>query len=170
MNYLVLLASQANLLGIIRDVSTMLTVDALDERFLVIAWLSLVVEHEVETSLVESHRVGAGKDAHVLELRVGRMTVAIAVHTHVVHHVDVDDVLAMVEVLMHALCRSCHALQKIILLRQVCPKLGGILYLSCCMDVSLAIGRGYADALVLEHSTRVPFTSSTRLRIKVGFR
>ena len=51
----------------------MLAIDALDERFLVIAWLSRVIEHEVEASLVESHRVGAGENAYVLELRIGRM-------------------------------------------------------------------------------------------------
>ncbi len=131
----------------------MLPVDALDERFLVIARLRLVVEHEIEASLVECHGVGAGKDAHILELRVGRMTVTITVHTHIIHHININDVLAVAEILVHSLCGGSHALQKVILLRQVLPQLRCILHLASRVYVCFAVGRCHADALVLQHAS-----------------
>ena len=113
--------------------------------------MTLVVEHLVEAGLVDSHGVERRHDAHVEQLGLGRIAVAVAVHRHVVHHVDVEDV-ALTEVVVNSLCGSSHRLEEAILVLRVVPALHGVGGEAHRVDVCLAGGRGHADAGVLQHT------------------
>lgn len=52
---LILLAAKTYLLGIIGDIGSVLAIDALDERFLVIAWLSLAIGRGDTDALILEH-------------------------------------------------------------------------------------------------------------------
>ena len=71
------------------------------------------------------------------------MAVAVAVHAHVVHDVDVQHVA--LHVFMHALGSRRHAFEEIILCGQVVPQLGRTLYLARRVYVRLAVARRNAD-------------------------
>ena len=108
-----------------------------------------MVEYKVEASLVEGNGVGGGQNADVLDTRCGRMSVAVAVHRHIVHHIDINNVLAfLLEVVVHSLCRSSHRLKETILISD-CPVL---LALARRVDVEFPGGRGHANRLVLQHT------------------
>ena len=128
---------------------TVFLVDAFLQRLGVVAFAADVVEHEVEAGLVEGDGVGGGQNADVLDARCGRVSVAVAVHRHVVHHIDVDNVLAfLLEIVVHGLGGSGHRLKEAVLFGDR-PML---LALARRMDVELSGGRGHADALVLQHA------------------
>ena len=147
----------------------MLTVDALDEGLLVVALARLVSEHLIEASLVECHWVEGCEDTHILELRLGWVTVAVAVNRHIVHDVDIDDLLASVEILMNSLSSGCHGLEEEVLgvaLGEYAfvPRRGRVGTLACRVDVALAIGGGNADGGILEHSAE----AAHGVTLKVG--
>ena len=127
--------------------------DALDERFVVIASLSLMTEHLVEASLIEGYRISGSEYAHVLQQRRCRIAIAVAVNAHIVHHVDVQDVLSVSKILMDSLCSGGHGLEEGILRLSVLPAFRGVVGDTMTVDVSLACSRGDADASVLEHAT-----------------
>ena len=74
----------------------------------------------------------------VIQLGVGGMAVAVAVHAHVVHHINVDYIFA--KVVGHALRRCGHALQKVVLLGQVLLQRVGAVGVPGRVDVGFACG------------------------------
>ena len=83
--------SNADLLGILEVVATMLGVDTFDEMY-----LALVIAgfHGIDTGLVDSHGVERSEDAKVGH--GGRMgvAVAVAIYRKVVGNVDIKDIVA----------------------------------------------------------------------------
>ena len=114
-------------------------VDALDEGLVVIAGLTLIVEHFVEAGLIDGYGVERGHDAHILQLGLGGMPVAVAIDRHVVHDVNIDDVA--VEIVVNGLCRCSHRLEEEVL-RRTCSKVlrapGGLGVCSLARGVDIA--------------------------------
>ena len=109
--------TEADRLGVFGDVCAVLAVDALLQGLGVIPGGIGVVENQVQASLVQRHGIGGSEDADVLESRCRRRSVTVAVDGHVVHHVDVDDILALLlEVIVNGLGRGCHRLQETVLI------------------------------------------------------
>ena len=132
----------------------MLLVDALDERSVVVVLAGLHVEDDVHACLVECHGVEGGEDAVVLQLHGLRRCHAVAVDGHVVHHGNVDDALALTEVVVYGLCSCSHRLQEAVLILHVVPQPFHHLLIACRVDVRLAVGRCHADARVLQHTAQ----------------
>ena len=102
-------------LGVIDDVSAVLAGDAVEQWLVVIASRRGHV-HEVETGLVEGYGVGGGQYTHILHLWRSRSAVAVAIHANVVHHINVDDVLAfLMEILMDGVGNLSHRLKEAVL-------------------------------------------------------
>ena len=78
------------------------------------------------------------------------MTVAIAIDTQVIHHVDVDDVATgLLEVVMHSLSRCSHRLKEAVLIAAARPAGSAV---ARSVNVHLAASRRHADALVFQHT------------------
>ena len=79
--------------------------DALLERFGIISVTVNVAEYKVKAGLVQRYGIKRGEDADVLEFRRSRIGIAVAVHGHIVHDVDVENLVT--EVVGNALgCRG----------------------------------------------------------------
>ena len=82
------------------------------------------------------------------------VAVAVAVYAHVVHHVYIHDISAVLfEIVVHRLSGSSHRLKKSVLVAHMLPHAFQLLLITCGVDISLALCRGNAYALVFEHST-----------------
>ena len=69
----------------------------------------MMVEDQVDAGLIKSHRVCRGKNADIAHTGLVRIAVAVTIHRHVVHHIDVDYVFPLsLEIVMDALGRRCH--------------------------------------------------------------
>ena len=144
----------------------MLTVDSLDQWLLIVAFRSFVTEDHVQASLVYGDWVCASHDAHVLEHRRCRMSVAVAVNAHIVHHVDVQDFA--LHVVVDTLCRGSHTLQEQVL-RRPCreevrpPSLLGVVGLACAVYVGLACRRCHANRGVLQDAAETSHRMSLEM-------
>lgn len=54
--------------------------DTLYERFIIITWFTLVIEHFINTRLIQCHRVKTCKDTHVMKFWLSRISVAVTIH------------------------------------------------------------------------------------------
>lgn len=59
------------------------------ESFCAVSFVVVVIEHEIHTSLVKSHRVEARKYAYVIHLGIRRAGTTVAVYRKIIHHVDI---------------------------------------------------------------------------------
>ena len=78
--YLVFSRSETNLFGMLHCVYSMARSDPLSERLCVVAFVVMVIEDQIHTGLVQSHRIKAGEDANVVHLRIRRARIAVAIN------------------------------------------------------------------------------------------
>ena len=147
-------ATEPNGFSMLNGVDTMLLVNAVQQVGGVVGSRHLLVVDDVDAGLVQGHRISGGKDAVVFELHGGGMVHAVAVDAHVVHHVDVDDAILLLEIVHHGLRSGSHAFEEAVLVADVflCPKFRHIehFHLASGVDVGLAVRTGAADAEVLQ--------------------
>ena len=72
--------------------------DPVDQRGSVTVFLGI---YQVDTGLIQRHRIGGCQDANVVQIRLRRITVTVAVDGDTVHHIDVDDPLPAAQIIGH---------------------------------------------------------------------
>ena len=88
----ILPGSEADRFGVFGNVRSVLAVDPFLQGLGVISGGIRVVENQIQAGLVQCNGIGGCKDADVLQSRGGRRAITVAVHGHIVHHVEVDAV------------------------------------------------------------------------------
>ena len=136
-------AAEADLFGVFQRMQAVAGLDTADKRL-----IALRLPHKVDAGLVQRHRVGGGENADVVDIRLGRVAVAVTVHGKAVHDVDVDDVL-FAHMVAHGGHHFAQGLQPGVLIAvhdaAACTGPGG-------MDIDLAAGRGHADGHILDRA------------------
>ncbi len=144
-------AAHAYGFGMLYDVAAVAAVDAAVDGLGIVEVVGGYAVEDIETGLVEGHRVGGSQDAVVLQPGGGGVAHAVAIDREIVHHIDIDDLGA--EIVGYRLGGGGHALAEVVATGHAHGPHIGARGLACRVYVGLAFGRGDTDGLIFEHAS-----------------